>query len=115
MEKNLKDGINKALNGKPLKVNLYGTIYNTVFQVGHYRNGRIAVELIDAETSEPFATLTINIPEATASDNEIIVKTWTENEQVAKAAYDSGLFLDTGKRISSGFVQAQVWKIRNLS
>jgi len=102
--------ISEILNNKPLAVTFDKT-YNTVFAVGQYQNGRVAVQLVDAKTSEPFATLTVNIPQATVSDNEIIVKTWTENEPVARAAFESGLFHDTGKRIPTGFSQAQIWKV----
>ena len=102
--------ISEILSNKPLAVTFDKT-YNTVFAVGQYQNGRVAVQLVDAKTSEPFATLTVNIPQATVSDKEIIVKTWTENEPVARAALESGLFQDTGKRIPTGFSQAQIWKV----
>jgi hypothetical protein len=102
--------ISERLNNKPQAVKFDKT-YNTVFAVGQYQNGRVAVQLADAKTSEPIATLTVNIPQTTVSDNEIIVKTWTENEAVARAAFETGLFHDTGKRIQAGFSQAQIWKV----
>jgi hypothetical protein len=30
---------------------------------------------------------------------------------VARAAFETGLFHDTGKRIQAGFSQAQIWKV----
>lgn len=102
----------QALNGKELVVNLGGADWYTKFKADRrYSNGRLCVELIDATDGSPFATLTVNIPTAELGDWEILVKTWSENEMVAKAALASGRFKDTGKRINTGFVQAQVWEV----
>ena len=67
---------------------------------------------VDKCPGERIATLTVNIPEAEIADDEIIVKTWSENEGIAKDALASGLFEDTGRRIPTGFVEAQVWRVR---
>ncbi len=45
----------------------------------------------------------------------ILVKTWSENEAFAKAALATGLFEDTGKRFPTGFVEAQIWKLKDRS
>ena len=83
------------------------------FSIENYcNNGRMCLDLVtDDEIQEPFATLTVNIVEARLEENEIIVKTWSENESIAKAALETGLFENTGKLIPTGYVNAQVWKV----
>lgn len=84
------------------------------FIINNYQKGNsLALQLItDDEMQEPYATLTVNFPGAALNDDEIIVKTWSENEAVAAAALGTGLFEDTGKRIEAGFVVAEVWRIK---
>jgi hypothetical protein len=101
----------KALHGKMLVVNLGGPAdYYTFFRIGRYSNGRIAIEL-EEKDGTPFATLTCNLPTMELNGNEVFIKTWSDNEEVAKAALASGRFKDTGKRVSTGFVLAQVWEV----
>lgn len=101
----------KSLQGKTLNFTSYGRMNLCVFDVRCYENGRPALRLLSALDGEPFGTLTVNIPEASVLSGEIIVKTWSENEAMAAAALASGLFRDTGRRIHTGFVQAQVWEV----
>lgn len=102
----------EALAGKILKVSAFGTAYTTVFTVDRYRlTNAPAIELVMVDDGELFCTLTCNIPGTILADNEILVKTWSENEEVAECALASGLFKDTGKRVSTGFVQAQIWEV----
>lgn len=106
--------ISKKLNGKPLKVNLYGTKYNTTFSVNQYGvSGRVAIELfmMGEYGREPFGILTCNLPYVPLEDGEVIIKNWSENEDIAKAALASGYFKDTGKRVATGFVEAQIWRV----
>lgn len=59
---------------------------------------------------EAIATLTVNIPEVPLEEGEFIVKTWSENERIAADCLASGLFVDTGKRVRTGWVMAQIWR-----
>ena len=60
---------------------------------------------------EEWGRLTVNIPDwAPNNDREILVKTWTENESWAPLILENGPFRDTGRRVPSGFVHAQVWE-----
>ena len=83
------------------------------FVLGCYPNGRLAIELFDKTSGESLATLTTNMVNDSLKDGEVFVKTWSENEEIAKAALESGFFKDTGRRVSAGYVEAQVWMIRN--
>ena len=74
-----------------------------------YGGGRTALTL-DDQNGQRYAVLTVNLPDAFVEDGELLIKTWSENEAIAKAALESGLFVDTGKRVGTGFVEAQIWK-----
>jgi hypothetical protein len=104
--------IKTALEGKKLSVNLWGDWYNTTLHVGTYAaDGSPAIEMF-LKDGEPFGTLTCCLPgQVKLADDEILVKTWSENEPLAEAAIHSGFFADTAKRISTGFVQAEIWKV----
>jgi len=75
-----------------------------------YKTGGTAVLLI--QDNYRFATLSVNFPLVKLEEGEFAVKTWSENEQVAADALASGLFVDTGKRIQSGYVEASVWRFK---
>jgi hypothetical protein len=75
-----------------------------------YTNGRLAVGLLDEE-GDNFATLTTNLVDQDLADGEIFVKTWSENEDAAAGALESGLFKDTGRRVPTGYIEASVWTI----
>ena len=77
---------------------------------GHLRDDEL---LYTGKTNGQLAAvLTVNIPELdkVLKPGEFFVKTWSENETIAKEALASGLFVDTGKRLESGFVEAQIWR-----
>lgn len=103
--------IKKALDGKKLKVPCYGEVFEVVFNIGKYFNRRTAIQLIIADTGEPFCVLSVNIPECELELDEVLIKTWSENEGAARVARNSGLFQDTGKRFQTGFTVAEIWKV----
>jgi hypothetical protein len=74
---------------------------------------RVALVALD-QTGEQVGVLTTNLPEIPLEAGEFFVKTWSENEELAKAAMESGWFNDTGKRHKTGFVEAQIWKWKPL-
>lgn len=94
------------------KTTVYGEVllHRSFYQDG----GAPAMTLIgiDEYPGEQIATLTVNIPGARIACDEFLVKTWSENEQIAADALASGLFEDTGRRIATGYVEAQVWKLK---
>ena len=79
------------------------------FKTAHYKNGRLAIKL----TCEigPMAVLTVNLPEFELEEGEFFVKAYAENEPVADACRDSGIFCDTGKRVKIGYTEAEVWRL----
>ena len=78
---------------------------------GYYDTGRPALSLIDGDGA-PYARLTVNLPDAPdLPEGNYYVKTWSENAEVARAVLASGLMLDTGQRVPTGFVEAAVWNL----
>ena len=75
-----------------------------------YKTGGTAVIL--TQDGQRFATLSVNFSEVKMEEGEFAVKTWSENEQIAADCLASGLFVDTGKRIQSGYVEASVWRFK---
>jgi hypothetical protein len=78
-----------------------------------YPNGRLAIELADAQ-GIPYSILSVNIvTELAPGPGQFFAKTWSENEPLREPALASGLFEDTGARVKTGFVQAEVWRLKS--
>lgn len=84
--------------------------YDVWLTCAQYSNNRLAIQGV-CENSEPYGVLTVNIPYEQLGDKEIFVKTWSENSIFAESALKTGLFTDTGKRVQTGHVEAEVWKL----
>ena len=84
---------------------------------GEYPNGRTAIALKDAKTGEPFGKFTVNVPEVYLEDDEILVKTWSENEEWYEQVLEknSDIFEDAGRTVPAGYAEASVWRIKNGS
>lgn len=90
------------------------TPYGTARLVpARYRDGGLALRLVDAITDEPMTVLTVNVPSARIrlEPDQVFVKTWSENEPLVGPMLSCGLFEDTGLREPTGFVAAAVWRL----
>lgn len=74
-----------------------------------YRAGGIALQLMDDEG--PYATFTYCLPGTVLAAGEFLAKTGAENESLRQPMLDTGLFVDTGRRVESGFIEIEVWKM----
>ena len=74
-----------------------------------YANGAVGL-VLHTQDGEPWTTLTTNIPGTVLADDEVLIKTYSENEELRQPALDTGLFLDTGRRVQAGFAEAEVWR-----
>ncbi|GAF77796.1 unnamed protein product, partial [marine sediment metagenome] len=90
-------------------IRVYATMVE--FKVSEYeKGGRIALQCVVVGSGEPYATLTINMPEVALEGDEIIVKDYSENTLVAQEAFATGLFEKTGKTVpKSGF---PIWRLK---
>lgn len=79
----------------------------------HYDNGRPSIKLTIAETGEPMATATINVPYVELKEGETIIKDYSENEGMLKVLEEAGIVKSTGHFVNSGFVSCPVVTIIN--
>lgn len=107
-----KSKVRKSLDGFEFDVRAFGKEYRCKFRTAKYSDGnRLAIQVV-CEDNSPFGWWTVNLPDQPLGKDEIFVKTWAENEEIAKVCLATGLFEDTGKRVPTGFVHAQVWRIK---
>ena len=66
--------------------------------------------------NETWGVLTVNIPEVELEEDEIIVKTYSENKEWATQLIQKlpETFIPTGKTVKTGFVECPIYKyVRN--
>lgn len=93
----------------------YGQIHA---EVGRYpKGGAIYVQFYSYADGypEPFLTLSTNILSVGTglAPDELCVKVWSENEPFIEDIFNAGWFENTGRTVSSGFVSAPVWRLKN--
>jgi hypothetical protein len=85
--------------------------------INHYATeGHPMAVVIESSLGERYATLSVNIPDVSLrlKPGQFFAKTWSENAMIARAALASGIFVDTGLRIPTGFVEAHLWEIKDF-
>jgi hypothetical protein len=100
-----------ALDGLKLTFSAGSRTDTVVLRTGEYDSGRLAIFAVTAETGEPYGTLTVHLPDEGIDEGFVHVKTWGGNKPMARGALDSGAFEDTGKRVPTGHVEAEVWRV----
>jgi len=76
----------------------------------YINGGSKRINIVDSNDA-PFATLSSNPDGVTnLAEGEFLIKAYAENEDVAKSLLASSLFVDTGGRVPSGFVELQIWR-----
>lgn len=75
-----------------------------------YSDGRLAVVLRDS-TGLPYATISENIPELELQPEEFFAKMRAENEDLREPLLATGIFEDTGRRVTNGFADSEVWRL----
>ena len=95
---------------KPIEFEFEGLALTIVEQI-YEINKRIAISVV-TKGGNPYARISVNIPELSLDEGEFFVKTWSENYDIVKVVKKLGIFKDTGRRVQVGFAQAAVWKVR---
>lgn len=88
-------------------IRVYGHVLG--IRCEHYNNGRPALVLTDHEGI--FAVVSVNIPEIALGPEEFLMKFYSENAAFEEPLRATGLFEDTGKRVSSGYVAIPIWQL----
>lgn len=82
------------------------------FELKEYPNKRLALQVVTTKYGEPMGMLSVNLPDVAIPDGCIAVKNYSENEAMAAAAYETGVFEETGVKAQTGFVSVPIWKIK---
>ena len=72
-------------------------------------DGSAAVQLYGSDGC-PYATVSTCVPGTTFAPGELLVKTANENADLREPLLTCGLFEDTGRRVPTGHVVAEVWR-----
>lgn len=76
-----------------------------------YSNNRIAIVLNDVEDGSKVATATINIPSAELADDEVIIKSYSENDWMYECLFGAGVVGPVKRYIKSGYTNNVVCKL----
>lgn len=83
-------------------------------ETGKYSNGRTAIKLIDVEDGSPVLTATVNVPDAQLADDEVVLKTYSENAGIERFFIDNNLASFTGRFVMTGYMTCPVMKLTGL-
>jgi len=78
------------------------------------QNNRHAIELIDTEDCCPVAVASVNIPDVSLEDNEILIKGWSENEGMADILMKAKVIGPVLDKVPTGFVYATKHKLLGI-
>jgi hypothetical protein len=92
-------------------MNLKYKQWSVVFVCGQYCTGRLAIELVDAHDGERITVVTVNLEDVTIEDDEVIIKTWSENEGMVEWLQSVGVVTDIVRTEPTGYAEACVCKV----
>lgn len=81
----------------------------TVSKDKYKYGGHLCIRLL--HEGEPYATLSLNIPEEPRLKGEFIVKNYSENKGLDDLSLYNGMFEDTGKTCFAGFCTVPIWRL----
>jgi hypothetical protein len=76
-------------------------------------NDRLAILLV-TEDGEPLLTATVNVPCYPLEDDEVMIKSYAENDGVLECLTDVGVIAPTGKTLEVGHAIAHVCRFLML-
>ncbi|MDB5352009.1 MAG: hypothetical protein JWN86_3256 [Planctomycetota bacterium] len=95
---------------KPIKVKFQNWDCDLIKH--RYANGRTALELVDSQDGERVATATLNLPNEPPAPDEVVIKSYSENETMLETLVNAGIVEPTGRVCVSGFIQAPVCRVK---
>lgn len=101
----------RKINEGPLHVTLkHGEWRVDVLESKYQDNDRTALILVERRTQEQVVMASVNLPEESLKDDEILIKDWSENEGVLDFLLKNGIVEDTGTSVPTGQVSANLCK-----
>ncbi|MWL91386.1 hypothetical protein [Cupriavidus sp. SW-Y-13] len=93
-----------GLASYPAGVLLCASVYST--------NLRTAISFVCADDDMPYGVLSVNLPDATLGDDEILVTgDWNLPLDLKAALLETGKFVQTGRWSQIGFDQGEIWRV----
>ena len=77
----------------------------------YYLNNRTAIRLVDCEDGMPVLTATVNLPEHDIEEDEVLIKSWSENEGIEELLVNENVIGPKIKEIPAGFATATLHKL----
>jgi len=77
----------------------------------YQNNDRVAIQLVDKETGEPYATASVNLPNQDLEPDEVAIKDYSEGEGMLNDLVEAGIVEDTGKAVGSGYVMIPIARL----
>lgn len=78
-------------------------------EIGRYQDNRIALSLVRG--GEVIAVCTVNLPERALNNDEVIIKNYSENNDIYKALLNAGVISEFIDVIPTGFVEVLKCKL----
>ena len=95
-------------------LNLHGRMRELELKKARYANHRLAIQLIEVESKEPWCMITVNMVDDELADGEFHIKTWSENADTTTALIEqTDLFINTGRIVPAGHCNACVWRFKD--
>lgn len=91
-----------------MKISFNGNLYS--LSRGKYPNKRLAITLTDEE-GYPCNRVTVNLPDVSLEDGEIIIKDYSENEGILDCFIENKIVSKPLRHVNSGFVRLPVVKL----
>lgn len=93
-------------------IQAYGEKHNLTLSFDRYSdNDRLAITAFSE--GQQYARITVNVPHYNVPEGHILVKTWSENFWVPQLLkVENTPFQDTGIRVKTGHVEAQLWRYK---
>lgn len=82
-----------------------------IHKSAYINNDRTAIYLIDAETSEPILTATVNVVDEIIEDDEVIIKNYSENDGILTTLVANGIVSLPIRFVNMGHVTVPVCKL----
>ena len=81
--------------------------------IGMYGNGRKAIKIVSDVDGQPMMTATSNLPEfdIDLEDDDVIIKTYSENEGILQDLIDNGIISKPHMELMNGFALFPVAKL----
>lgn len=83
-----------------------GEDHKVHLETATYSNGRLALAFwTEGEYGpEPYAKLTVNLPDEHLNEGEVFIKDWAENSWLVEDLLEAGWITKAGREVNSGYV-----------